>query len=139
MSSIKQRDNLDYDEYMTPSPEFLKWRESQAGRHAIGGDEWWLCWRTAQDAALASQRELMECGHPKWALRVLETDAPDGSMQPYAEECSWCESLRAERENWVQLLRHAINTNHGYKPQGCSPCGEIEAVLRERLEKEQPR
>ena len=43
---------------------------------------------------LADERKPMECGHPRACWVELKAEAPDGSMQGYAAECSAC----AERE-----------------------------------------
>ncbi|KKK85045.1 hypothetical protein LCGC14_2777210, partial [marine sediment metagenome] len=47
---------------------------------------------------LADEREPMECGHPRACWVELKAEAPDGSMQGYAAECSACAGREKVRE-----------------------------------------
>ena len=44
--------------------------------------------------AVEEAEKRMGCGHPKACLVDLETEAPDGSIQVYAEECCACRDIK---------------------------------------------
>jgi hypothetical protein len=52
------------------------------------------------NSALAHERELLPCKHPKWALRPLGTE-----IYGQCAICAWCESLAHERQRWVRELK----------------------------------
>lgn len=75
-------------------------------------------------------------GHPVSALRErVQVNSYD--MLPAddtVEYCSICAEIEAavlaERKKWVELLLHLTQSNHEYKPEACTPCGEIDAALK---------
>ena len=67
-------------------------------------DECWVIWGAEEiERLLAQERESMECGHPRACWVELKAEAPDGSMQGYAAECSAC----AEREKVREMCAKA--------------------------------
>ena len=103
--------------------------------------------RAGWNAALANQRELMACGHPKWALVKTpfitgETEIKQGAYSASLVGCSWCESLRAERQKWQRLYAASLVVAETMKKFSIEQTGGAKefhdslAALRERLEKE---
>ncbi|KKL14090.1 hypothetical protein LCGC14_2519240 [marine sediment metagenome] len=68
---------------------------------------------------LADEREPMECGHPRACWVELKAEAPDGSMQGYAAECSACAEREKVREMCAAYVEGWIN--HQFKWRDAAP------------------
>jgi hypothetical protein len=88
--------------------DFDKWRSDYKSKEFIpvGCDKRMA---SAWNAALAHERELLPCSHPKACLILKEPNGPIGSIHVFAEDdeyiCAWCESLAHERQRVVEGLK----------------------------------
>jgi hypothetical protein len=94
---------------------FEEWKSWRGIRDGSSDD---ILVTEAANVAVAHERELLPCSHPKACLILKEPNGPIGSIHVFAEDdeyiCAWCESLAHERQRVVELAKELKSKWDGY-------------------------